>query len=59
MPEQPNPKCFETNQELLKIFDASIPECVEFITNLLDMVTGEMPWDERFYWNFDGELVEE
>ena len=57
MPEKPDPKCYGTNKVLLEIFEATIPECVEFITELLDMVTGDKEWDERFQWNFDGEFV--
>lgn len=59
MPEKPNPKCYGTNKVLLEIFEATVPECVEFIVNLLPMVTGEKEWDERFLWNFDGEFVGE
>lgn len=55
MPEFPDPKCFGTNEQLLTIFDASIPEAVDMITNLMDYLTGKQPWDDKFLWNFEGE----
>lgn len=55
MAEEPDPRCFETNEVLLDILNLTVDEGVEFITTLLDRLTGKLEWDDRFNWNFDGE----
>ncbi len=58
MPEHPDPRCFATNEVLIRIFNDAIPEAVEMVTSLMDMLTGKKEWDEKFLWNFNGEKVE-
>lgn len=55
MAEEPDPRCFETNEVLNSILNDTVDEGVEFITTLLDRLTGKLEWDDRFNWNFDGE----
>ena len=57
MSEEPDPRCFETNEVLNRILNDTVDEGVEFVTTLLDMLTGKLPWDDRFNWNFNGEYV--
>ena len=59
MAPDPDPTCYASNEVLLDIFEQAIPEAVDFITNFFDRMEGKKEWDERFNWNFDGELVEE
>ena len=59
MPEHPDPRCRETNKVLLDIFEDTIPEAVEMITGLLDVLGGKQEWDEKYLWNFDGEYIGE
>ncbi len=57
MAEKPDPRCYQTNEVLLDILNGTVDEGVEFITTLLDRLTGKMEWDDRFNWNFDGDYV--
>lgn len=54
MSEEPDPRCFETNEVLNRILNDTVDEGVEFITTLLDRLTGKLEWDDRFNWNFEG-----
>ena len=57
MSEEPDPRCFETNEVLNRILNDTVDEGVEFVTTLLDRLTGKLEWDDRFNWNFNGEYV--
>lgn len=57
MTEEPDPRCFETNEALNRILNDTVDEGVEFVTTLLDRLTGKLEWDDRFNWNFNGEYV--
>ena len=59
MSENPDPRCFETNDVLLDILNSTVDEGVEFVTTLLDRLTGKLEWDDRFNYNFDGQYVGE
>ena len=54
MSEEPDPRCFETNEVLNRILNDTVDEGVEFVTTLLDRLTGKLEWDDRFNWNFEG-----
>ena len=55
MSEEPDPRCFETNEVLNRILNDTVDEGVEFVTTLLDRLTGKLEWDDRFNWNFEGQ----
>ena len=57
MTEEPDPRCYETNEVLNRILNDTVDEGVEFVTTLLDRLTGKLEWDDRFNWNFDGQYV--
>ena len=57
MSEEPDPRCFETNEVLNRILNDTVDEGVEFVTTLLDRLTGKLEWDDRFNWNFDGQYM--
>lgn len=59
MTEEPDPRCFDTNDVLLDILNSTVDEGVEFVTTLLDRLTGKLEWDDRFNYNFDGQYVGE
>ena len=58
MAPDPAPDCYASNEMLLDIFEQAVPEAVEFICTFMDTISGKRDWDERYNWNFDGELVE-
>ena len=57
MTEEPDPRCYETNEVLNRILNDTVDEGVEFVITLLDRLTGKLEWDYRFNWNFDGQYV--
>lgn len=57
VPAGPDPRCAQTDTELLELYQGAVPDAVALITGYLDCARGNTPWPERYQYNFVSEPV--
>ncbi|MBO4887296.1 MAG: zinc dependent phospholipase C family protein [Firmicutes bacterium] len=55
--EEPIPACEKSNQDLDRIYEASIDDAVRLIQEFPGTIAGKRPWNELYSYNFEGERL--
>ncbi len=57
VPERPDPRCEETDRQLLVLYEQAVPEAVSMITGFPACARGQVPWPDRYNYTFESAYV--
>ncbi len=51
---QANPRCAAATLRLRELYNGAIPTAITLIQTYRDTISGKQPWDDHYYYTFDG-----